>query len=1042
MNGIITWWARNTVAANLLMVGIFITGIAAFFSLEREVFPSAPRNGATVYVTWLGASPVEVEEQIVLRVEEAIADIDGIKHINSTAREDRAIIVIETEIETDQTLFLSRLKARVDGIATLPREAEPPIVIETAAHEFEGSGIFMALYGDLTEGELNDLALTYRNELAQLPNGSPNVTMWGERQAELSIEVSEETLRQYELTFDDITRAVQQSSLNASAGQVRTDTGNITVATRSLADTPEEFERIIVRQSQDGSILRIGDIATVTDGFEEAKVIRRLNRQNAITIIVNAPEVVNVLEMSKAVNDWVDQKNAELDGKAFLNIWQDSADAYNGRMDLVSSNAVIGLILVLVLLNLFLRPAVALWVTVGIAISFAGAFIFMPATGVSLNMMTLFAFLLVIGIVVDDAIIVGESIHNQTEKGIEGLDAAILGTQLVAKPVIFAVLTTIIAFAPWLFIGGDSSEMTKGLALTISFALIFSLVESFMILPAHLSHLSKSRQTGRFSRIQSFFADGIVDFARNRYQPLIKRALQFRYYTVAFFILAFTFATALLTQGWITFRFMPEVQSDTIRVEIIMPDGTSFSRVQQLYYQLEDKAEQFRLDKQDANGDSSIEGAFVLAEENEIGAFVNVVGSQYRDESTKELSEQFREYIGEIPDAEEISVSYTFGMDFAGITYGVESNDLEALRIATLDLSNILKTLDGVYDVQNNLQSETPELQLSLKPDAQRFGLTLGEVSRQVRQAYYGDEVQRLPRDGQDVRVMVRYPAADRQSLTTIDQMRIRTADGREVPLAAVAQVNFAPTFDKIERRDRKRSAIVSGDVTRSTDLAALQQKFQQEIAPEWRERNPGVDLKKRGDEEQQAEFMSRLIPLYATAFFAIYMLLAIAFSSYWQPLLVMTAIPFGFMGATFGHVVHGIDFAMFSFFGVGAAAGVVVNDNLVLIDRVNRFRAEGVGAFQALVDAGVSRFRPIILTSLTTFIGLLPIMFETSTDGQFLMPTIVSLAWGIFFATFVTLIFVPCMYAVGADIARFYRWAWTGEQQPRVGDGSLGPAE
>ena len=1034
MNGLIAWWARNSVAANLLMVACIVAGVVAYFSLEREVFPSATFNGATVIVTWQGASPQEVEEQVILRVEEAVADIDGIEHIDSTAREGFAEINIEGKPDGDKTLFLNEVKNRVDGIATLPQDAEPPIVRQWRQN---APGQFIALYGDLTEREINRLARKYRDEIAQLPNGSPIIELWGAKQEEVSIEVSESALRRYGLTFDDVSRAVRGTSINLAGGQVRTDTGNVQVATRNLADTAEEFENIVVRQLADGSTIRVRDVATVIDGFEDVKLRRETNGETSVNLAVISPEQVNIVAQSKAVETWIDEKNEELEGKATLLEWFDFADVFFERLTLVASNAAIGLVLVMILLVLFLRPTVAFWVTMGIAVSFAGAFIFMPGVGVSLNMLSLFAFLLVIGVVVDDAIIVGESIHNQVEDGNDGLDGAILGAQLVAKPVLFAVLTTMIAFAPWLFIS-EASEFTKHISYTVIFALTFSLIESFFILPAHLAHMKPQKKDGLFYRIQGTFSDGIVRFAEKFYRPLIAVAVRFRYITVSIFVVAFMLATALLAQGWVAFKFQPEVQGTFVQLQVRLPEGSPYSRSEQIFDDVERAAAQLseRLPKPRFS-DDYIRSVYIRADETGVVSYLTIVEARERKESTKRVAEMFREELGPIPDAEEINIGYTINDGGPDFQYGIESDDLEELRLATLDIQSFMRTLPGVYDVRNSLQSATPELQISLKPGAERFGLSLAEVSRQIRQAFYGDEVQRLPRDGQDVRVMVRYPRADRESLASIENMRIRTADGREVPISSVVETTFAPSFKRIERRDRSRSATISAELREGVDRAAIMKTFREEFIPVWKSRHPNVDLARRGEAEAQAQFLGELGPLYGVAVFAMYMLLAIAFGSYWQPVLVMTAIPFGFMGAAFGHLIFGLDFALFSFFGVGAAAGVVINDNLVLIDYVNRLRAQGEGALSALVKAGVGRFRPIVLTSVTTFVGLLPIMYERSTNAEFLKPVVVALAFGVGFAVFVTLIFVPAMYAVGADIARFYRWAWTGERQPAVGQGA-----
>ncbi len=1034
MNGLISWWAKNSVAANLLMIACFVAGGLAFMNLERELNPTASFNGAEVRVVWDGASPQEVEEQIILRIEEALDGLDGLEHIDSVAREGYATVSVEGDDDADETRFLNEVKNRVDGISTFPQDAFRPIVTQWRNDD---PGAFMALAGDVSQKELNRLAREIRDELTQIPNGSPLVNIWGVANEEVSIEVSEEALRRYGLTFDNVAQAVRGASVNVSGGQVRTETGDLQITTRALADTEEEFEQIVVRQTPDGGLIRIRDVAKVIDGFEERRQIRSMNGRPSIAIGVLSPAKSNLTALSASINKYVEEKNEELGDRAEIFIWFDAAEPFNGQLSLVGSNAAFGLVLVLIILMLFLRPAVAFWVAVGIAISFLGAFILMPGTGVTLNLLSIFGFLLVIGVVVDDAIIVGESIHNQVEDGAKGVDAAILGTQLVMKPVFFAVLTTMIAFSPWLFIGGGAAQFTRQISLTIIYALTFSLVEAFLILPAHLSHMKPQNKDGLYYKMQRGFSEGIVSFADRFYRPLIKTALRYRYFTVASFVGALSLAIALLAQGWIAFRFMPEIQGSFLQVTARMPEGTAFNRTREVYDAVYDAANDLKMEKGNArDGEPFVKAIYVSADEGTITSYVTITEATNREESTEEVAQRLREIIGDIPDTEEINVAFTQNEDQPDFSFGIEADDLDELRLATLDVQDYLRTLPGVYDVRNSLQSATPELQLALKPGAERFGLTLGEVSRQVRQAFFGEEVQRLPRDGQDVRVMVRYPREARESLTTIESMRIRTADGREVPLAAIADASFAPSYKRIDRRDRKRAAIVTAELRPEVDRAALTKIYREEFVPEWRRRHPSASLAQRGDAEEQADFIGEFLSLYAVALFVMYMLLAIAFSSYWQPALIMTAIPFGYMGAAFGHALFGMDFALFSFFGVGAAAGVVINDNLVLIDYVNRLRKEGAGAFEALVRAGVGRFRPIMLTSFTTFIGLLPIMFERSTDAQFLKPTIVSLAFGVFFATFVTLIFVPAMYAVGADIARFYRWAWTGREQPRFGEG------
>ena len=883
MGGLISWWSKNGVAANLLMIAVFVTGMMAFLRIEREVFPSATFNGATISVIWPGASPRDVEDQIILRVEEAISDIDGVVHVDATAREGIATINVEGKDTVDQTGFLNEVKNRVDGISTFPNDAFPPVV---SLWRNQNGALFMGLYGDLSERELNRLARSLRDELAQVPDGSPLINLFGASKEEVSIEVSEAALRRYGLTFDDVARAVRGSSVNLSGGQVRTDTGNVAIGVRSLADTQEEFEAIVVRQLASGAVVRVRDVATVIDGFEDRKQKRMLNGQPAILIQVLAPEDLNIVKLSRAINDWVAEKNEELGDTAQLYVWFDTSDIYFARMELVSSNAAIGLILVLIILLLFLRPAVAVWVTVGIAVSFAGAFIFMPLTGVSLNMLSLFAFLLVIGVVVDDAIIVGESIHNQVEDGTaKGVDAAIIGAQLVAKPVLFAVITTMIAFMPWLFISGGTAQFTKHITLTIIFALTFSLVECFFILPSHLAHMKPQNKEGVYYRMQRGFSEGILSFADRIYRPIITLAIKARYITAALFTVAFAVAVALMAQGWVSFKFSPEVQSTFISLEVRLPEGSSFNRSVQIYEEVQAGALRMKEKMGQVKGEDYVQSIYVRADEGQVTAYMTIIDSDKRKESAEDAAEIFRDEVGAIPDAEEINIGYTINNSGPDLSFGIESNELEELRLATLDVQNYLSSLPGVYDVRNNLQSATDELRIELKPGAERFGLTLADVSRQVRQAFFGEEVQRLPRDGQDVRVMVRYPSEDRSSLSTLDNMRVRTADGREVALNAVAQASFEPSYKRVERRDRKRSARISGELREGVDRAAIMKNFREDFIPEWRRRHPEASARTArrsgGASRIPGRNSSRSIMI---ALFAMYMLLAIAFSSYWQP--------------------------------------------------------------------------------------------------------------------------------------------------------------
>ncbi|MGF1455357.1 MAG: efflux RND transporter permease subunit [Alphaproteobacteria bacterium] len=1023
MNGLVAWWARNAVAANLLMVGIVLAGTLGFFRMEREVFPTFRLNWVEVTVAWQGASPQDVEEQLIVRIEEALADLDNVERIRATASEGFGQVYVEAYPRVDIGDFINEVKLRIDGISSFPTDIEQPQVREIVARN---EIMYIAVFGDADERVLKRTAERLRDEVSLLP-GASLTELVGTRREEVSIEVSEEALRRYRLAFDDVVRAVRSDSINLSSGTVRTDTGGVQLRVRNLADTQADFEDIIIRETRDGAIIRVRDVATVIDGFEDFLSTTRFDGQPGFLIGIRAGERMNVVTTANAVKAWVEETRGAMPAGLSVELFLDDSKTYFDRMETISNSAMIGLALVFLVLILFLRTRVAVWVSIGIATAFAGAFVFLPALDVSLNMLTLFAFLLVIGIVVDDAIIVGENIHARVEKGEEGVTGAVVGTQMVLKPVIFAVVTTMIAFAPWLFLSGAQVQVTRQMSLIIILALTFSLVEALLILPAHLAKMTRKTRYGRIARVQQGLADSLIWFAETVYRPIIRFCVLQRYLTVTIFVFFLTVSVGVVSSGFVKFSFSPEIENELVQFDITFPDGTPFERSEVVGVRVEQAQRQLIKEfEADLGGVRLIEHYFIWLREGAVTHWMLLTPSENRDISARTISTRLRELVGEIPDAEEINLDFTINDSDTGIDFAVNAPRLDLLRAAVDELKEKLRTYSAAYDVRDNLQSSTPEIRLKLKPGAEQIGLTLGEVSRQVRQAYFGEEVQRLPRDGNDVRVFVRYPREARRSLESLENFRIRTSDGREIPLFSVAEVEFGPGINRINRRERQRSVQVSAELT--DDIGSrIRQELNEDFFPSWKTRYPGVTIGAIGSAEGQAQFFAEIQSLYTIAFLAMYAMLAIAFRSYWQPLLVMTAIPFGYMGAVYGHMIFGLTMALFSYFGIAAAAGVVVNDNLVLLDQVNRMRGHGASALEALVESGVSRFRPILLTSVTTFIGLLPMIAERSIQAQFLKPTVVALAFGVAFATFVTLLFVPALYAVGADIARFFRWAYHG---------------
>lgn len=1019
MNGLIAWWARNTVAANLLMLGILIAGVIGFGQLEREMDPQVRFPGLEIAVSWPGASPQDVEEQLVARIEESVSDMDAIEWVRSTSREGFGGVYILAEQQVDFNQFMNDVKIRIDSISTFPGDMEQPIVRQWVNRD---EYIRIAVHGDLTERELKRLAEKLRREVAQLP-AITVVQLFGTREEEISIEVGEDSLKRYGLTFSDVASAIRNSSMNQSSGTVRTEVGTYQLKVRSQADTEAEFSQIIVKETADGGVIRVGDVAQVIDGFEDNPILATLNGEPGVLIQVMTTEIMDIVKASESVRNWLKEKEGTLPNGAKLTLWNDQAEDFKGRMQTIGSSALMGLILVLFILMLTLRPKVAFWVAVGIGTAYAGAFVFLPSVGVSLNMLSTFAFLLVLGIVVDDAIVVGEGIHSESNRLGGGVKSAISGAQLVSKPVIFGVLTTIMAFMPWLFLGGSTSEFTRHITWVVILALAFSLIESLLILPAHLSNMKPRKDQNRFGRMQKAISMSIINFAQNHYRRIGQWALNHRYLTTSFFIGLLIIGFGMFGNGLVKKSFMPDIESDEIIVNVVLPEGAPYSRALEILAQLQnaEKALEDEINQKTNGQGGLIENWYTRSRRDSVIAIVKLTPPEERPEavqnmSAKDASVRLRELMGDVPDAKEVSVQYQQGNNDPSYELSIRHPDLDILRAATNELEDQLRTYESLYDVRNNLEGASEEIRLTLKPGATKLGLTLADINRQVRQAYFGEEVQRVPRNGQDVRVKVRYPVESRRSIESLNNFFVRTSDGRELPLLSVADLEYAPGIKSIQRWNGNRAARISADL-KDDVREDINKDLDENFYPAWEAKYPGIIRGSVGQAEGEARFIKEVMGLYLMAFFAMYTLLAVAFKSYSQPILILIAIPFAFIGAVIGHATMDMTMAIFSYFGIAAAAGVVVNDNLVLMDYCNKLQEKGMAAKEAIIEAGVARFRPILLTSVTTIVGLMPMMMEKSIQAAFLQPIVVSLAFGVFMAFFVTLLMVPSLYGIGIDI-------------------------
>ena len=1041
MSNLVKWFVDNPVAANLLMMMLVVGGLFGVVKIGKESFPSLAPHQIEVGVSYLGAGPEEVEERILIRIEEAVYDLEGIKHIYSTAREGYGEVTIEAVDDYDMSKMLNEVKSRVDAINTFPALSERPQVSQPL---FKNSVVQLALSGDIPERDLKELGRRVRDELALL-KGVSNVDLQAVRPYEISIEVTEEKLREYGLSFDDVANAISRTSVNMPAGKVDNDAGKIQIMTRGQGYVGEDFEDIVVLRNADGTQVLVRDIATVVDGFTEDRFNARINGHKAVLFEVNSGENPNVVAIAHEVRTYVDEKlKPSLPEGVQAVLWLDNSEGFKSRANMLVSNGLSGLVLVFFGLMLFLTPRLAGWVVVGIGVSFLGAFMFLPMIGATLNMIGMFAFILILGIVVDDAIIVGENVHRENQRGILGNKASVLGATKVAKPVIFSALTTMIFFAPLALVPGDTRQFTLIISLTVLLTLTFSLVESLLILPAHLRHGGEEK-VGLLARF--FTAIGltrIVNIARAKadrfldvvitkfYRPFLDRCLRRKAVTLASFLAMLIFVIGgIQLGGLVGFAFQPSIPQDFVRAEYTFPSGVPYNTVKQAAIALETSAYKVVHQLEEKYPDTKIfKATMSFASGRGARAFFVLEPGENRPISSDEITKMWREATPIFPDAKEIKFDNTFNNNSRGMRIRLSSADIGAIEEAAAELKAQLNTYDAIYYVTDTAESAQAEAVLGLKSSAENLGFSLQDVGRQVRQAFYGDEVQRIPRGVDDVKVMVRYPEEDRRSFDTLGNMRMRTKEGEAVPFESVADVTYHPAYTSIRRTDRARtmSLIASLSEGKEAEIEKIKQDLEENFFPDFEKKYPMVTRHRSGGDEGQAEFMQSILTNFLFGLLIIYVLFAIAFRSYFKPFVIFTALPFGYMGAILGHMFLGMDLSIFSILGIAAAMGVVINDNLVLVDFICRLRDKGYDVIQAIEIAAEERFRPIFLTSFTTFIGLIPLMMERSVQAQFLQPTVVSLAFGVLFATLVTLILVPVLY-ITMTRARDRIYGWFGWQ-------------
>jgi multidrug efflux pump subunit AcrB len=1042
--GVLAWFAENHVTANLLMLLIITAGLLTVFDTKIEVFPEFSLDMINIMVPYRGASPSDVEEGVCLRVEEAIAAVDGIKRMTSTAVDGGGSTLVEVEEYADATDVLDDIKAEIGTIITFPKETEKPVISELKSRH---KVITVVVSGDVSEKTLKKLAEQIRDDLTAMDNIS-QVSLSGVRPYEISIEVSEETLRRYNLSFEKVSRAVRDSSLDIPAGSVKTTGGEILVRTKGQKYYGPEFEKIIVLTKNDGTKVRLGDIATVRDEFEDVDLYAKFDGKRAASVCVSRIGQEDALDVAGTVKKYISEKRKYLPEGVSIDLWEDYTEFLKARMNLLKRNGYIGLILVFLCLTLFLNLRLAFWTTMGIPISFLGAFYLMPLFGVSINMISLFALIMSLGLVVDDAIVVGENIFAYRQQGMDRTAAAIKGVKEMAMPVTLAVLTTMFAFIPLAYTGGIMGKILRVMPIVVISVLAFSLIEALLILPAHLSseRFSKKSRIVRFTdRINSWTEKRLMWFVNGPFAGFVMRVVKWRYVTLAVGIAIFLITVSFIAGGYLKFVFFDTIEADNMVAMLTMPQGTPVEQTQEIVEGIEQAAFEVI-----AEFDSKREGKPSLMKhiattvgaqptlahggpvQVDIGAGaeshlaevnVELLGSEQREVSSVELGNRWRERVGEIPGVSSLTFISEFVSTGNPIEVELSHEDFADLLNAVEELKGILRQFTGVEDIADSFEAGKTELKLNLEDTGRTLGLTLSDLARQVRQGFYGDEAQRIQRGRDDIRVMVRYPENERKSLADVENMRIRLQDGTEIPFKTVAEVKYGRGYSTIRRVDRKRVVSVSADVDEAVANAGeINAELDAKVLPGLMHKYAGLQYRFAGEQRERNESLGSLKTNFVIAMLAIYGLLAVQFKSYSQPAIVMSAIPFGIIGATIGHLLMGFNLSILSLFGIVALSGVVVNDSLIMIDLINRERKSGIELAQVLRDCATRRFRPIMLTTLTTFCGLLPMITEKSLQARFLIPMAISLAFGVMFATCITLLLVPSLYMILEDIkTRFF---------------------
>jgi len=1034
--GWLAWFARNPIAANLLMMTLLIVGLFSAANMRTEAFPSSAPNSVTIDVEYQGGSPEVVEEGVAEKIEDALQGVSGIEDITSTVTSNSATILVQGVDAYPVDVLKDDVKIRVDSITTFSDQVQNIVI---AQQQDSNEVIYVQVYGEADHRVLKKVAQQVRDRLLELPKIN-KVDIQGMRDDEITIELNEEKLRAYGLSFSEVATAINDNSINLSAGELKSSAGVISLQSRHQRYQGHEFNNIVIRSSESGGLVLLEDIATVHDGYTDDLILSEFEGKDSINLDVQLIGKDSITEASDAVKEAIAgmKQEAWIPENVELTTWADDAVNIRNSLSLLSMNGLMGIMLVLIVLTLFLNTRVAFFVAIGIPVSFAGAMIIMGPSylNYSLNELSIFAFIIVLGIVVDDAIVIGENIHDHKKRDTATdetgrIETAIRAAKEVATPATFGVLTTVAAFYPLTTITGNFGGPFRMIAIAVILCLLFSLIESKLILPAHMVKLDlnkKNISSNSFSnvlkRIQEAIDTRLTYFIQHHYKTLITLTVKHRYQSLTIFVAFFVLTIGLVTGGQIRSVFMTDWQGSIIVSELKTYPGTPAEETHDYARQVGEKLSiiSSELKQEFALENNPIEVSYVFSSDDQSAKVTaQLVSSQERPFSSSLVLNRWREASASISGIQQIV--FFAGENFAkDLLIELSSTDDDRAIQATKELQARLVEYTGVNDVFTNLDNRQPELAFSLKPEARLFGLTENEVMSQIRSAIFGYEAQRVQRGDEELRVKVRYPEQDRRSISDLEQIRIQTDNNGTVPLERIVSMKYSTKQSVINRKNGKRvytlQAKVDKELTSPSEIVASLDKT---VFPELKRRYPDVVIDVGGDSEAEGDAINKLASGFLLGLLMIYALLAIPLKSYVKPVVIMLCIPFGIIGAIWGHFIVGIPFNILSFFGILALSGVVVNDSLVLVSRYNQLREQGKGYKVAVVHAGMNRFKAILLTSITTFVGLFPLILESAEQAQILIPMAVSLAFGILFATVITLFIVPVLLGIHEDMKRFF---------------------